>query len=72
MHTTATRIFIAFALVSLAGFFAAGATAGATAPVLIGTLALLAAGASLTTAINTTPDPRQARQTRPRHWEVRP
>jgi hypothetical protein len=50
--TTAIRLFLVFALISLTGFFTAGATAGATVPVLIGALGLLAAAASLTAAID--------------------
>ena len=50
--TTAVRVFIAFALVSLAGFFAAGATAGATVPVLVGILGLFGAGAAFVAVID--------------------
>ena len=55
MHTTAVRVFIAFALVSLVGFFVAGATAGDTLPVLIGSIGLFAAGASFITVIDAAP-----------------
>jgi hypothetical protein len=51
--TTPVRLFIAFALLALAGFFAAGATAGAPAAVLIGFLGVFAAGAALVAEIDT-------------------
>lgn len=55
--STAMRLTVLFMLVAIAGFFAAGVTDGGTAPVLIGFLGLLAAGAALVAEIDAEPGP---------------
>jgi hypothetical protein len=53
--TTAMRLVILFMLISIGAFFAAGATDGATLPVAVGFLGLLAAGAALAAEIDAEP-----------------
>jgi hypothetical protein len=54
MNTIPVRIVLVFALFSLAGFFAAGATTGTVVAVLIGALGLIGAAASLAIVIDAT------------------
>jgi hypothetical protein len=69
MDTTAVRILLVLALVALAAFFTAGATAGGALPVLIGALGMFAAGGAFAAVTGTTP---RAGHTRPPVREVRP
>ena len=69
MNTTATRIFLVFALAALAGFFTAATTAGGTAPVLIGAAGMFAAGGAFAAVIDATP---KADHPRPPVRQVRP
>jgi hypothetical protein len=50
--TTAIRLFLVFALISVIAFFAAGATAGATSAVMVGTIGLFAAGVAFVAVID--------------------
>lgn len=52
MYPPAVRLFVVFAIVSLAGFFFAGWTAGGTVPVLVGVVGMFAAGASFIAALD--------------------
>jgi len=51
MYPTAVRLFILFAIISLAGFFAAGWTAGAAVPVMVGVAGMFAAAVSVIAAL---------------------
>jgi hypothetical protein len=53
--TTAIRLFIVFALMSVVGFVAAGWTAGGTLPVLIGVVGMFAAAAAFVAEIDRPP-----------------
>jgi hypothetical protein len=69
MPTIAVRVFLVFALASLAGFFTAAASAGGTTPVLIGALGMFAAGGAFAAVIDATP---KAGHPRPPVRQVRP
>ena len=68
--TTAIRVYAVFALITVASFFAAGATSGGTLPVAIGFLGLFAAITTFAVAIDATPAPRPADHRR-RHEPTR-
>ena len=69
-NPTTVRLFIVFALVALAGFFAAGATAGGTVAVLIGAVGMFAAGGAVAAVIDATPKAGHPRP--PTRRQVRP
>jgi hypothetical protein len=72
LSTTPVRLFVAFALIALAGFFAAGATAGGSAvPVLVGVLGMFAAGAALVAEVDAPPGRNRRRRSAAAGFRVR-